>query len=377
MLVVRLPLVRVTLLAAAAAGLVLSRNLWLTARAYPTVPVWDGFPDVPPDLSRVVLIALLVLLILGAVFWEARWPVLAFVALAAGWCLWDQTRWQPWVYQYLALLAAVGTARRGDPDSAARALNVCRLVVAATYFWSGIQKLNVSFATDMFPWVMAPLLHLLPELPAGWAEALAWGAAGVECGLGVGLLVPRLRVAAVPGVVGMHAALLFCLGPTGHDWNSVVWPWNAALAVLVVLLFADTRGVSAWNILWPRGSWLGRVVLVLFGVMPALSFVGRWDSYLSACLYSGNTPRARVTLGDAAESALPAGVREKYVSGGEVDLQAWAMGELNVPPYPARRVFRGLARRLGDPADVTLVTLDRPHWRTGERAEVEEELGER
>ncbi|MBN9518289.1 hypothetical protein J0H58_07180 [bacterium] len=371
----RLPLVRVTLVAAMLAGLLLSRNLWLTARDFPTVPVWDGLPAVPPDVSRIVFAALLVLLVLSAVLYETRWPVLAVVAVTAGWCLWDQMRWQPWVYQYLALFVAVGTARRGDADSGERALAVCRLVAAATYFWSGFQKLNVGFAAEIFPWVMEPVFRLLPDVPAAWVERFAWGAAGIECALGVGLLVPRLRRAAVAGVVGMHATLLFCLGPTGHDWNSVVWPWNVALATLVVLLFAGTRGVAAADILWPRGSWLGRVALVLFGVMPALNFVGYWDSYLSACLYSGNTPRARITLGDAAAAALPHEVREKYTSDGVVDLPGWALDELNVPPYPARRVFRGIASRLGDPADVTLVTLDRPHWRTGERAEIEEVLG--
>ncbi len=373
----RLPLVRVTLVSALLAGLLLSPNLWLTARYFPTVPVWDGLPAVPPDVSRVVFAALLGLLVLSAVLYESRWPVLVVVAAAAGWCLWDQMRWQPWVYQYLALLTAVGTARRGDAESGERALAVCRLVVAATYFWSGVQKLNVSFATEMFPWVMEPVFRLLPAVPAEWVERFAWGAAGIECALGVGLLVPRLRAVAVAGVVGMHATLLFCLGPTGHDWNSVVWPWNAALASLVVLLFVGARGVSAANILWPRGSWLGRVALVLFGVMPALSFVGYWDSYLSACLYSGNTPRARITLGDDTAAALPDVVREKYTAAGVMDLSGWAFDELNVPPYPARRVFRGIARRLGDPADVELVTLDRPHWRTGERAEIGEALGER
>jgi uncharacterized membrane protein YphA (DoxX/SURF4 family) len=369
-LVVRLALVRVTLLAAMAAGLLLSPNLWLTGRAYPTVPVWDGLPDVPPSASRFVFGALLVLLIFGAVLHRARWPLLAFVTLAGGWSMWDQTRWQPWFYQYLAMLVTVGAARRDDPT----ALNICRLVVAATYVWSGLQKVNVTFASDTYPWVMEPLLGRLPEGLAAWAGEQGWVAAGVEFGLGVALLVPPLRVVAVPLLIGMHATLLYCLGPFGHDWNSVVWPWNVALPALDVMLFAGARGATLRQIVWPPGSPLARGVLLLFGIMPAFSFVGWWDPYLSASLYSGNTPRARITLSEVAADGLAPWVRENHLSGDEIDLPGWAMEELNVPGYPSRRVFRGVARRLGDPGDVRLVTEDRPHWRTGERDQIEEAL---
>jgi len=361
----RLLLVRVVVAAGLAAGLLLSPNLWQTARFYPTVPVWDALPDIPPAAGRVAFGALLALLALVVVLPHRRWPVLAFVAAAGTWCLWDQTRWQPWVYQYLALLTAVGVARRDD------ALNACRLVLAATYFWSGLQKLNVSFVTDVYPWLIGPVRLLLPEGPAAWLDGQGYAVAAGECGVGVALLVPWLRLVAVPLAVVMHAGLLYCLGPTGHDWNSIVWPWNAALPVLVVVLFARTRDVPARSVLW--GSWVGRGVLLLFGVLPALSFVGWWDCYLSASLYSGNTPRAQLTLDETAVEALPAELQDRHVSYGALDLQGWALDELNVPYYPARRVFRGLARRLGGPDHVRLVTHDRPDWRTGERAEIEEE----
>jgi hypothetical protein len=225
----------------------------------------------------------------------------------------------------------------------------------------------------MYPWLMGPLVRHLPGGAAAWAEGQGWAAAFVECGLGLALLVRPLRVVAVPLVVLMHAAILYCLGPTGHGWNTVVWPWNVALVALVVILFADTSGVPGRQIVWP-GSWPGRVALVLFGVMPGLSFVGCWDPYLSAALYSGNVPRPRLFLSGAAAAALPPHVREAYLDGDELDLSGWAMDELNVPVYPARRVFRGVARRLGVPPDVRLVTCDRPHWRTGDRDEIEEQL---
>lgn len=369
---VRLLAVRVIVATGLAAGLLLSPKLWQTARAYPTVPVWGALPDAPPAVGLGLYYSLLALLSLVVVLPRSRWPVWAFVAVAAGWTLWDQTRWQPWFYQYLALLVAVGSVRRGASD--AGALNACRLVLAATYFWSGLQKVNVSYVTDIHPWIITPVQRYLPEGPAAWLEAQGYLVAAGECSLGLLLLVPWMRLLIVPLVVVMHLGLLFCLGPLGHDWNSIVWPWNAALAVLVVVLFARTPDVPARRVLWPE-SWVGRGVLLLFGVIPALSFVGWWDPYLSMALYSGNTPKAQVTLDDTALDALPPDVRERFVTFGELDLQGWAIDELNVPGYPARRVFRGIARRLGGPEHVRLVTHDRPDWRTGAREEIVEELG--
>jgi hypothetical protein len=365
---VRLPLARAAIVLGTAAGLLLSPRLWLTDRYYPTVPVWDGMPDAPAAVGYGVFGGLLALLTLAALLPRSRWPLVAFVILAAGWFLWDQTRWQPWFYQYLGLLAAVGFARR--PDTA---LNVCRFVLAATYFWSGAQKLNASFASDMWPWMVSPIVARLPDGLAEWVAGQGWTAAGTEAALGVALLVPRLRPAAVPIGIGTHAVILFCLSPWGHDWNTVVWPWNVTLAALDVILFWNTRGVAARNVLWPPGGG-SKAAVVLFGVMPAFSLVGWWDPYLSAALYSGNLPQPRLTLDDTAAAWLPPDVRDRHLADGDLDLKGWAMDELNVPGYPARRVFRGVARRLGGPPHVTLVTADRPDWWTGERAEIAEGL---
>lgn len=370
----RYELVKAIVATAMYVGMLLSLGLWRTERHYPHAPVWDALPTVPAPWDLVVYFGMLLLLAVGALALRWRWPLLAFVALAGTWSLWDQSRWQPWFYQYLFMLAALGLAR----DRAA-GLNACRLVMAATYIWSGIQKVNFTFATDIYPWILEPVLPLLPEGWRGWVAEHGWNAAYLECGLGVCLLVWPLRIVAVPLLVGMHGLILYCLSPRGHDWNTIVWPWNAAMMALNVALFVRTRDVKLRHIVWPRGFLFGRVVLVLFGVMPLFSFFGWWDSYLSAALYSGNTLKARIEVGDAVAKKLPAEVRENHLYGSRVSLSNWSIEELNVPPYPARRVYRAIARRLAaldnSPDAVTLDVEERPDRRTGERAVTREEIG--
>jgi hypothetical protein len=390
-----------TLAAAMLCGLMLSPRLWLSARSYPLVPVWDGLPTVPAPWDWLVLGVLVAALGAVVVAPRPRLAMLVFVILAGVWSLWDQTRWQPWFYQYLVMFAvlALGPAPE-DPERGQGSLNACRLIVAGMYVWSGLQKVNVLFAADIFPWLMEPVLKHLPAECHEYLRGRGWEAAYLECAVGLGLLVWPLRQVAVVGAVVMHLLVLFSLGPWGHAWNTVVWPWNVAMMVFVVVLFGRTGQVQPWHILWPRRCLVARVALVLFGVMPLFNFFEWWDSYLSAALYSGNTPSARVYISQEVYDRLPPEVRTAYVTlrvdatlddpcPYEVDIFNWAMEEMNVPNYPAERVSRGLARRLAELPEKTaatglenlapredrscvrviLILQGRADWQTGDRQE--------
>src|SRR5262249_58729556 len=91
--------------------------------------------------------------------------------------------------------------------------------------------------------------------------------------------------------------------------NSVVWPWNVALATATVVLFRD----ASWNgakLLRGDRTLRHRALVVLVGVMPMLSFVGLWDAFLSSALYSGNTIAAVVLLSPPTARELPPIVTE-------------------------------------------------------------------
>jgi hypothetical protein len=117
------------------------------------------------------------------------------------------------------------------------------------------------------------------------------------------------------------------------------------------------------------------LVVVLFGVMPLLSFVDAWDSYLSWSLYSGNTLRADILIAEGARHAIPPEIR-RYSAPATPDwdvlaFETWSMGELNVPPYPEERIFLNVARSLcayaGTPAGMALRISGKPDIVTGAR----------
>ncbi len=342
-----------------AAGFALSPRLWLSTRAYPLVPVSSRLPPVPYPFDVVafgVLCALLAVVTLSA----SAPALLAFVLLAGAWSLWDQSRWQPWFYQYLFMLGALGL----HPWTGA-ALDTCRAIVAATYLWSGLQKVNISFARVTFPWLVAPLAERLPVGLGRIVAASGPAVAFAEAALGVGLLVEPTRDAAVVLAILMHAAILFCLGPLGHRVNRVVWPWNVAMAGFVLILFWRAPDASIGRVLAVEPGPFHAIVLVLFAVLPALSFANCWDSYLSAALYSANLKAGVIYLTEAARAALPDGL-QRYVEPDpdgrlELSLSRWSSGETGVPVYPEVRIFKALAREVCRHAnDVELVV----HYRS-------------
>jgi hypothetical protein len=311
------------------AGLLLSAKLWVSTREYPLVPLLDFIPPLPYPLDY-LLFGLLGVLLIGILLFRAQLAgalVVAALVLAVVLVLQDQGRLQPWFYQYYFMLAAVGLSNLGRLSTEG-ALNACRLVVAFTYLWSGLHKAHVSFAEDTYPWLIEPLAS---HLPSGAASALGHGAYAVpvmEVAIGLGLLVRPLRKPAVVGAILMHSFILFTIGPWGHDWNTVVWPWNVAMVAFNVILFWRVPdNPSFLAVVKPGGSTFRAVVLILFAFMPALNFIGLWDSYLSANLYSGSTEEGYVYARDDS-------------SWTRTRITKKALEEINAPAYPEERVYK-------------------------------------
>jgi len=170
----------------------------------------------------------------------------------------------------------------------------------------------------------------------------------------------------------MHLFILICIGPFGHNFNHVVWPWNIAMSVLVVLLFWRTPATTFRDVVWGTASAFHRTVLVLFAILPALSMADLWDSYLSFSLYSGNQIRATFYMSDAVAGRLPNAVQEVvgvYDSDSDVDtldIREWCYDELHVPPYSEVRVFKNIGRQTcqvaGNPAQMVLAIDGKWTW---------------
>ena len=358
------------------AGLLLSRNLWLSDRSYPLTPVYQKLPDIPPPLDYILYISLLGLLV--TIAFAARpfkWiAVSLLLAILLG--MTDQSRWQPWFYQYIVMLAAVCFHTRGnaDADEQKTLLNTCRLIVACVYFWSGVQKLNVSFSDGVLPWIIGPYLRFIF---GGGYYLPRWVIISVpiiEILIGIGLLTKKCRNISALLALSTHVVILLLFIPIKR--NSVVWPWNVAMASFAVILFWQAKNFSIRDVLLPRGPGIQTVAMILFGVMPLFSFFNLWDSYLSSSLYSVNIASAHRSIDQSTKERLPPGM-QTYARPGQstsqflIDPNSWSFAELNVPNYPEDRIFINITRRICSftetPSEVKLMIYGRPNWLNGHR----------
>ena len=197
--------------------------------------------------------------------------LLALFALLAWLALQDQSRWQPWFYQYTIMLLVIAIAGREQPRSA---LNSGCLIVAATYIWSGLAKLNPNFTGDTFPhgcW-----LPLIGDSSAaatnGWHTTLGIGGADTRMlALVSGFSTRRWRQAAI---YGAHRDA--CFHPGIRNWSAGatlqrrVWPWNLVMIAFLLILFF--RRPDQYGFRWTSfgaGDSRKSLAFVLFGVMLA------------------------------------------------------------------------------------------------------------
>ena len=230
---------RIAIAGALFAGLALSPKLWISERAYPLTPVLTLLRPIPFPFDYILYGALLAMLAAIALAARPAKLIGAFVFLAIAVAMFDQSRWQPWFYQYLIMLIAVGLCDR------TQALNTCRLVVVCTYFWSGLRKANGDFVHNVFPFMIGPLAGIVP-LQLGFIAPL------FEMAIGVGLLTRRFRTYEIYAAIAMHGFILLAIGPLGQSSNSVVWPWNVAMIGFVIILFWKRPEISGGGISYGR-----------------------------------------------------------------------------------------------------------------------------
>lgn len=351
------------------AGMALSLALWWGPRDYPRAPLLAlasaQVPAVERALAGLLAAALLALLWRPS---QRAFAVLACLALAGCWLL-DQSRLQPWAYLYGLVLVRAATLSSSSESPDARMADHVRVLLACTYFWSGLQKLHVLFGTVSLGSLIEPLLPGYGELPAPVRVALGLALAAFESLIGVAFLFQRTRRVAALAAIAMHALLLLLLA-VGLGWNPVVWPWNVAMAVLAWSVRSPTESEAPSGLarlLWGRDL-VARALLVLLGLLPALSFVDRWDAYPSLALYSPRIEGARICFGEGVKARLPPELQALLVTRAphsyEFWIEEWSQADLGIPAYPSGRVLRAVAREflasLGNPPQARVVVHGRP-----------------
>lgn len=366
------------------AGILLSHKLWFPlGREFPRAPLFSALAALSSDIVLTIewlLGAALFVSLIVSVFARRKMLAVSLAATASVFILLvflDHNRLQPWAYQYFLLLVVFVfyNARAEDESGRRGALFRVQLIIAALYFWSGLQKLNYNFHEQILPFLLAPVKNLLP--PFDWPYfSIGIMIALVEMLVGVGLLFRRTRRLSASAAIAMHFTILILL--IANRYNQIVWVWNLTLAALLFFGFWKSENSTKTALLGNFSDWKETTVKALIAaavvVLPATSFGGFWDAYLSGALFSGNTEVAVVKIDEGTYKKLPVSARSAVFTlpnSGEriLPLVEWALGDVNVPPYPEQRVSiyaaRFVCRLADDKTKVELIVRERPAFFDG------------
>lgn len=324
-------------------------RIWTTQRLLPTVPVFGFLDRVPPVLHSVLfLVSVFILLVLF--FRSNKYLIAALLVTEIFLCLLDLNRLVPWEYLY-AFIVFVFVININTPDFTVPGVI---LILASTYFYSGLCKLNEGFLHIVWTNMVLHAFVKLPQdiIAKSWVYYGGYIAGVIELLAGLGLLFAKTRKKSSVVLIFLHLFILLLLGPFGLRGYRVLWPWNISMILLLLVLFVyNGKNVVISPFRIPTKGW-NKLVLLCWVILPVLSFFGYWDRNLSSNLFSANLPRMIICIGDTSKCPqLKRFISKKDITGtckgqAKVDLQTWAVVETGVSAYPEIRTYHIIQKKL-------------------------------
>ncbi|MBN8693693.1 MAG: hypothetical protein J0L69_10885 [Bacteroidetes bacterium] len=324
-------------------SILFSHNLWAGQRWFPTCSLIQDFYVAPP--YDYILFGLeIVLLLLLLIAPQTRLYIFLVLVLHIVWILLDQNRLQPWFYIYSIMLLVLFfyNWRIDNVNNYYSFFIILQICLAAVYVYSGLQKLNPAFIQETYPWFIKPLQAVFSERQMISLNKTGYVIPFYEIALGLMLLIKPIRYIAIPMTICLHLAIVILMGPLGNNYNSVVWPWNIFMILLVILLFSGKTTERYFAISHLFKLPVFYLVLVLFWIMPAFNLFNKWETYLSFSLYSGNNHDGKIILSNKAYENLPLYIKHYVKRESDIYIlypKRWCLEELNAPMYPERRIF--------------------------------------
>lgn len=253
-------------------------KLWITTKDFPVIPLFDFIPI--PRYPIDYLLAFVFVLLLIFFFIKPKKSIgITIVLLYFYLALVDQNRLQPYFYQTILIILSVSYLRKSRKNTTI-VLHCLMLIFIATYFFSGIQKINAHFNTI---WMHAFSKHF-DFLPETFRYLFTRSVPFIEALIGIFLLFNKTRKLAVVGIIMMHLGIVILLLKFGYGYNVI--PWNLQNILSVILLFWHYQSKYPFDIIMQYFNYKKAVILFLTFVLPTTNLFGYWDHLLSFSFFS-------------------------------------------------------------------------------------------
>lgn len=312
-------------------------QLWLNSKDFPVLPLFEGVYIAKSPLDSYIAILFFGLLI-SQIFVPKKSIGLITVAFYVYLCFVDQNRLQPYLYQsMLTILFICIFPKEGRERTIIFAIS---LLFFATYFWSGVHKLNEIFYSH---WMHALTKHF-SFVPKKILLLFTYAVPYIEALIGIGLFIDKTRKASILLIISMHSIIIGMLFYLGYGYNVVPWNVQNILSVLVLFWCYQTR--NTLQTFFFNFNYKKSIVILFTIILPFSNLFGGWDHLLSFSFFTSKLNYYYIELldKDLADN-LPEHIKRYYrtVNGKTVIYpNEWA-GEINmVLFYPQERCIHYL-----------------------------------
>ncbi len=321
-----------------------SYKLWHVDRLFPVIPPFEFLDNIPNFVHLALFFIALSGIAFVGFFPKIKVILGLTIIIEISSCLLDQSRWQPWEYQYLLTFLFFFFYYR-EPK---QFINYFSFLLIATYAFSGLHKLNGGFLYTVWERM---ILDRFMGFDANQIQNIFIHYAGLalpifEILAALGLLFSKNKRLFALLLIGMHIFILIFLSPIGLNYNSIVWPWNVLMIFyLFILFFNHSTSISFRNLL----SGFNIIPFTLIAILPIFSFFGLYDNYLSFNLYSGKLQSFRICVEEQKvdDDFKPFLSKNRFYcdSKASISVDDWAMKEMNVALYPEERIYLKIRKK--------------------------------
>jgi hypothetical protein len=327
---------------------IISSKLWLEDRLFPIVPPLH-FLHAPAAIHLILFVFSLATIFSLIIFPSSRLLQLCILIIEVLSCLLDQNRWQPWEYQYIFIILVLFINYKKDENAIS---SIC-FILACAYIFSGIGKMNPAFSKNIHDEInLSITTHINNSYLCNFIIFHNGYLLGIiETFLGIGLFFGQTKKFAAVMLIVMHLLIFAFYGPLGKNYDTIIWPWNIAMILILYIFFIRNPSVSiifhsikkGWN----------KVFIIVFSMLPFLNLFGYWDFYLSSSLFSYKTPIMNICIHNKGKSKVLqrffVDYKNEFLCDSNskiLNITGWAYKEMSVPPYPELRVYENIRSQL-------------------------------
>lgn len=311
-------------------------KLWITEKSFPVIPLFDFIP-IPHYPYDYLLAFLLIGLLISFFFKPKKVTGICIVFLYYYLAIVDQNRLQPYFYQSILIILSASYLRSSKKNTTI-VLHSLMLLFIATYFFSGIHKINTNFDSV---WIHAFAKHF-SIFPEKIRLYFIYSIPYIEASIALMLFYNKTRKIAVILIIIMHLGIVILLFIFGYGYNVI--PWNLQNILSVFILFWNYKSAYTFDLFTQYFNYKKAVIIFLIFVLPTTNLFGFWDHLLSFSFFSAKLNYYYIELNDdKLIENLPADIKKyifEYNGKKIINLNDWA-GDVNgVLLYPEDRIAK-------------------------------------